>query len=59
MVLIGGPRGGWQQDSSEGMEAEMEVCSALPITPEALSELGQLVLGCDTICQAIVTTLLK
>uniref|UniRef100_A0A0P4W0G1 Importin N-terminal domain-containing protein n=1 Tax=Scylla olivacea TaxID=85551 RepID=A0A0P4W0G1_SCYOL len=59
VVLIGGPRGRWQQDSGEGMDTEMEVCSALPVTPEALSELGQLVLGCDTICQAIVTTLLK
>lgn len=58
-MLISGPRGGWQQDSSEGMDTEMEVCAALPVTPEALSELGQLVLGCDTICQAIVTTLLK
>lgn len=59
VILIGSPRGGFQQDNTDSMEAEMEVCSALPITPEALSELGQLVLGCDTICQAIVTTLLK
>ncbi|KAG0711250.1 Exportin-5 [Chionoecetes opilio] len=59
VVLIRGPRGGLQQESGEGMDTEMEVCSALPATPEALSELGQLVLGCDTICQAIVTTLLK
>lgn len=58
IVLIGGPKGGWQQDNSEGIE-EMEVSSALPATAESLSELGQLVLGCDTICEAIVTILLK
>ncbi|XP_045606825.1 exportin-5 isoform X2 [Procambarus clarkii] len=59
IVLIGGPRGGWQ-DSPDGMEAEMEVPTpAVPSVNESLSELGKLVLGCDIICQAIVTTLLK
>ncbi|KAG7171528.1 Exportin-5-like [Homarus americanus] len=59
VVLIGGPRGGWQ-DNADGMEAEMEVpMPTVTSAQETLSELGQLVLGCDTICQAIVTTLLK
>ncbi|XP_071532489.1 exportin-5 [Panulirus ornatus] len=56
VVLIRGPRGGWQ-DSPDGMEAEMEVTT--PAVQETLSDLGQLALGCDAICQAIVTTLLK
>ncbi|XP_047474194.1 exportin-5-like [Penaeus chinensis] len=60
VVLIGGPRGGLQDNMEGAMEAEMDV----PVSPacnsqETLSDLGQLVLGCDTICQAIVTTLLK
>lgn len=56
-VLIGGARGGWQ-DGGDGMEAEMEVPASSSV-PESLSELGHLVLGCDAICQSIVTTLLK
>nr|XP_027206686.1 LOW QUALITY PROTEIN: exportin-5-like [Penaeus vannamei] len=60
VVLIGGPRGGWQDNMEGAMEAE----NGFPVSPrcnsqETLSDLGQLVLGCDTICQAIVTTLLK
>ncbi|KAK8751328.1 hypothetical protein OTU49_014122 [Cherax quadricarinatus] len=58
VVLVAGPRGGCQ-DSADGMEAEMEISTPTPAVQEALSELGHLVLGCDTICQAIVTTLLK
>lgn len=57
-VLMSGQRG-VTFDAPEVMDADMEIAISSSSNNDMLSELGELVLGCDTICQSIVTTLLK
>ncbi|KAK7075731.1 Exportin-5 [Halocaridina rubra] len=56
-LLINGQKG-TLTDGPEMMDADMEV--PVPVNSNVeMSDLGELVLGCDAICQAVVSTLLK
>ena len=46
-------------ESADAMEADVDTGISGVSNSDSLSELGELVLGCDTICQSLVTTLLK